>query len=164
MTHLAEFRARQIVPLPLAEATGWRLKRYAILSANRKFVEAVASAATRAAISRLPAASDLNDVHGNHGVGFQIIHFAEQVSSVSPVFYWQWGSVLANIDQMRANWATPTKFGNGVSEVVGCVWEMQIVAFETDAWVRTVLGRDAAPADGLSRYLREHFAGCRTGA
>lgn len=48
----------------------------------------------------------------------------------SPVFYWQWGSVLANLDQTRASWEEPTVFGDGIKEVVGCIWEMDVVSFE----------------------------------
>ena len=38
------------------------------------------------------------DRTGNHAVGFKIVHFAE-VAIVSPLFYWQWGSVLTKIVQ-----------------------------------------------------------------
>ena len=159
MTHIEQFQARQTLLLPPAQSKGWHLKRYAILADGRKFDETVAAAATEAAINRLPPAGELHDAEGNHGVGFQIIHFAEQVASVSPVFYWQWGSVLANTIQMRANWKTPTQFSDGIAGVVGCVWEMQIVIFETDAWMRTVLGHQEGSNERLGRYLETYFAG-----
>lgn len=164
MNHLDPFRARQTLSLPLAEDRGWRLKRYAILSNGRELDDAVIAAATEAAFERLPTAGELNDADGNHGVGFQIVHFAEQIASVSPVFYWQWGSVLANAPQMRAAWETPTQFGDGVTEVVGCVWEMQVVSFEAEAWTLTVLSNREAPKVRLENYLNERFTAPRTGA
>jgi len=135
---------------------GWQLKRYAILADGRSFDKDIASSARTEAIQRLPDAGSLMDETGNHGVGFQIIHFAE-IAVVSPVFYWQWGSVLANIEQMRAKWGAPTIFGDGVKEVVGCVWEMGVVSFEINAWKTTLLTDVGTPAERLATYLEQHF-------
>lgn len=108
-------------------------------------------------MKRLPKAGSLDDETGNQGVGFQIIHFAE-LAVFSPVFYWQWGSVLAHIDQMRASWDAPTYFGNGVNEVVGCIWEMNIVHFELEAWTTQLLGGRNTTENGLRAYLKQHVA------
>ncbi|NIA71072.1 hypothetical protein HBA54_20950 [Pelagibius litoralis] len=132
------------------------MKRYAILADGRRFDDRTASAAGTEAIKRLPDAGSLADGIGNHGIGFQIIHFAE-VAVVSPVFYWQWGSVLANIGQMRAKWEAPTEFGNGVKEVVGCIWEMDVVSFEINAWKTTLLNDVGTPAERLATYLEQRF-------
>ena len=156
MKHLKPFQPRTVLSLPVGECDGWRLKRYAILSDGRTFDEKVQSSALDAAIRRLPDAGALDDADGNHGTGFQIIHFAE-VAVVSPVFYWQWGSVLANIDQMRARWSAPTDFGPGINEFIGCVWEMEIVTFEVSAWKETVLGGAGGPEAGLQDYLARHL-------
>ena len=115
----------------------------------------VIAAATDEAIRRLPAPGSIADGDANHGIGFQIAHFAE-VAVVSPVFYWQWGSVLAHIPQMRAPWDDPTRFTDGKSEVFGCLWEMQIVEFETNCWKETVLSGLDNPSDGIAAYLG-HF-------
>jgi hypothetical protein len=72
------------------------LKGYAILADGSALDEAISRAAAEEALRRLPRAGSLKDETGNQGVGFQIVHFAE-VAIVSPVFYWQWGSVLAKI-------------------------------------------------------------------
>ncbi len=156
MNHLMPFEWRTVLSLPTAERDGWRLKRYAILSDGRTFDENVQSAAFDAAIRRLPDAGALDDADRNHGAGFQIVHFAE-VAVVSPVFYWQWGSVLANIDQMRAPWSAPTEFGPGINEVIGCVWEMEIVTFEVNAWKETMLGDDGGSESALKDYLARHL-------
>lgn len=145
MTHLAPFQARDVLALAPVTAKGWTLKRYAILAEGRDYDEAVATAATDAALARLPEAGPLEDASGNHGLGFQIIHFAE-TAVVAPLFYWQWGSVLAHGDQLRAPWDAPTAFATGSAEVFGCVWEMDIVTFEVDAWRRTMLDGHGAPA------------------
>ncbi len=156
MDHLQPFRARNVLSLPMLKNQGWRLKRYMILANGKSFDSSIASAAGIEAIKRLPDAGSLMDGSGNHGVSFQIIHFAE-IAVVSPVFYWQWGNVLASIDQMRAKWETPTVFGDGVKEVVGCIWEMNIINFEVNAWTHALLNNDGVPTERLATYLEQHF-------
>lgn len=157
--HLKPYQAREVTALPLAQQRGWRLKRYAIFSAGRAMDDAVVAGATGGVFDQLPAPGDLRDADGNHGVGFQILHFAEQVAAVSSQYFWQWGSVLARMPQMRSDWAAPAEFGPGRSEVVGCVWEMQIVTFETELWTRTMLSNDGALDARLASYLSEQVQG-----
>ena len=101
MNHLQPYTDRKVLVLPLAEVNGWKLKRYAILANDKTFDPIAASSSLDAAIERLPAAGNLEDPGGNHGIGIQLVHFAE-AAVVSPVFYWVWGSVLANTHQMSA--------------------------------------------------------------
>jgi len=156
MDHFKPYQPRKIIKIPIVEANGWQLKRYAVFAKNKSLDEEVVSSASDAAIERLPDAGNLTDPDGNHGVGFQIIHFAE-VAVVSPVFYWVWGSVLANTEQMRAQWDDSMNFESGVKEVVGCVWEMQIICFETQSWMTAMLGEEGPPTEKLSRYLENCF-------
>lgn len=153
--HLAPYEARSVLPLPVARREGWQMKRYAILAKDRVLSDDILDAATAEGFRRLPAAGPLEDGSGNHGVGFQIIHFAE-VAVVSPLFYWQWGSVLARADQIRAPWDSPTVFGDGAAEVVGCVWEMNIINHETAAWTTAMLSDEGTPEERLARYLDTH--------
>ncbi len=157
MEHLQQFCSRGVLSLPMVKDQGWQLKRYAILAYGKSFDNKIASSAGDEAIKRLPQAGSLLDGTGNHGVGFQIIHFAEK-AVVSPVFYWQWGSVLANIEPMRAEWKSPTIFGDGAKEAVGCIWEMDVVSFETSAWKNTLLNHAGTPSERLATYLVQHLA------
>lgn len=152
------YRPRPVFALPRIENSGWFLKRYAILADGRAFDEAIAAAASQEALRRLPTAGSLDNETDNQGVAFQIVHFAE-VAVVSPTFYWQWGSVLAHLDQMRASWDTPTVFGDGIKEVVGCIWEMKIVQFEVETWEAQLLCDTKSAADGLAQYLRQYATG-----
>ena len=156
MEHLQSYQSRTIVTLPIAQRNGWQLKRYGILSKDRKLDSQTVSLALDYALERLPVAGKLGDVDGNHGVGFQIVHFAE-VAIVSPVFYWMWGSVLANVEQMRAHWSDTVKFETGVEEVVGCVWEMEVVCFEVNSWKNTMLVDRDTPSDRLTNYLKQYL-------
>ena len=152
MEHLSRFQPRDIRSLPVLETDGWQLKQYAILSDGRSFDPAVAEAAGTEALRRLPPPGGLEDPVNAHGIGFQIVHFA-QVAVVAPVFYWQWGSVLSKIGQLRASWQTPTLFEDGVEKVIGCLWEMDIVSFETNTWKTTVLSGSGTPAERLAAYM-----------
>ena len=156
MKHLQSFQSRPVLVLPSVQSNGWQLKRYCILSNGRKFDSKTISLALDSALARLPVAGKLGDAGGNHGVGFQIVHFAE-VAIVSPVFYWMWGSVLANVDQMRAQWNDAEKFETGVKQVVGCVWEMELVCFEIKSWKNTMLADVGSPADRLDNYLNQYL-------
>ena len=153
MTAFGSFHPRRIMALPLGVADGWRLKRYALVADGRTVPDGVAEAAFDAAIAQLPRAATLeNDApYGNHGIGFQIVHFAE-AAVISPVFYWVWESVLAKLPQLRAEWSAPAVFGNGAEVALGCVWEMQIVTHETQAWVETMLSGRPARQES-ARYL-----------
>ena len=155
LEHLKPFEERDVVRLESVNDQGWRLKRYAVLADGRAFAEDVASAATDEALSRLPYAGSLENELGNHGIGFQIIHFAE-TAVVSPVFYWQWGSVLAKPFQIKAQWNNPTVFEDGVDEIVGCVWEMNIVRDEVEAWTSTILGKSSDPLGQVPDYMNAY--------
>ena len=152
MEHLKPFKEREVLRIASVETQGWQLKRYAILADSRVYDAGVAAAATDETLKRLPKAGSLTDAAGNHGIGFQIIHFAE-TAVVSPVFYWQWGSVLAQPFQIKAHWDEPTVFKNGVDEIVGCIWEMNIVHDEVKAWTKTMLGQSQNPLAQVSDYL-----------
>ena len=156
MKHIQKFQARNTLSLPLLKQKGWQLKQYAILAMGKVFNDEIANAAQIAAFKRLPHAGNLIDETGNHGVGFQIIHFAE-TAVVSPVFYWQWGSVLANITQLRASWDKPTQFDDGIQEIIGCVWELAIINFEVNAWQNTVLNDSNPPQERLTAYLAQEY-------
>ncbi|KMW57763.1 hypothetical protein AIOL_002731 [Candidatus Rhodobacter oscarellae] len=152
MDHLEAYRARDVLALPLVAQDGWRIKQYAILSAERVLSRDVTDAAAKAMIERLPPPGGLDSADGNHGICIQIVHFA-QVAVVAPAVYWQWGSVLARLDQMRAPWEEPTDFKAGVPEVLGCVWEMDVIAAEVALWRDTVLSHHGAPEERLKHYL-----------
>jgi len=155
MDHLRPYQARSVVPLPQFDSNAWRLKRYAIIAPDRSLDRSSADAASVEAINRLPPAGTIESSTGNHGIGFQLIHFAE-IAVVAPTFYWLWGSVLANLEQLRAPLASPTTFDTGVTEVLGCVWEMDIVSYEISCWKSTVLSDSGHPYYGVLRYLEQH--------
>lgn len=157
MDHFSPFEKRDIQVIGMSRSSGWRLKRYAIIAKNRALNENAIALATDAAFERLPPAGTLENSAGNHGVGFQIFHFSEQIPLVSPVFYWKWGSVLSNAHQMRSYDNSSYKIVDGAEDVVGCIWEMEIVTFEVQLWRDVVLGPNSGYAADIDRYLSVAF-------
>ena len=47
---------------------------------------------------------------------------------------------------------------DGVKEVVGCIWEMNIVQFELEAWATQLLDGRKSTEDGLREYLQQDAA------
>ncbi|HEY2062008.1 hypothetical protein [Amycolatopsis sp. NBC_01480] len=43
--------------------------------------------------------------------------------------------------------------------VIACVWELEVLKFERDAWVKTVLARGKLDQDSLDAYLGMTFSG-----
>ena len=158
MQHLEPYQHREIRQLNLADSDGWRLKRYAIVADDRTLDPLAVDAATQGAFERLPKARTLSDAQSNHGIGFQIFHFSEQIPLVSPVFYWKWGSVLFNAHQMRSYSDNPYKIVDGVRDIVGCIWEMELVNFEVQAWRDIVLREGADPDARVAQYLKANAA------
>lgn len=158
MEHFKPFERREVSALSVFHKAGWRLKRYTIRAPNRSLDDAAVAAASDAALARLPTAGGLGDAEGNHGVGFQIFHFSEQIPLVSPMFYWKWGSVLSNAHQIRSYSDTPYALVDGAGEVIGCLWEMEIVAQEIRAWRDTMLAPGGHPSDRLRDYLATSWA------
>ncbi|MEM7070204.1 MAG: hypothetical protein AAF403_00405 [Pseudomonadota bacterium] len=156
MHNFNHYQPRSSMLLPSVKYNGWQIKRYAIFAKSREFDEKIIFAATRKAKTLLPIAGKIDEPDNNHGVGFQIIHFAE-TAIVSPVFYWMCESVLANTRQMRAQWNTPTEFDDVTNDIIGCVWELEIIEFEVKSWKHIMLCSNQPLAEKLEHYLNVFF-------
>ena len=58
---------------------------------------------------------------------------------------------------MRAQWKNSANFEAGVSEVVGCIWEMQVLCFEIQSWKETMLNGSGKPENNLQLYLNSIY-------
>jgi len=70
--------------------------------------------------------------------------------------------VLANADQMRAPWENTKAFETGAKEVVGCIWELQVVCFEIQTWKDIMLGGSGESEENLGRYLNTTLPAAKT--
>jgi len=146
-------RPRPFIGLGHVAQNGWLLKRYAITVDRHPPSPALLQAALDLAGRVLPAA---DDAQAGHGVGFVIAHQGVDGDYVL-VDWWTGENMLAQQIHIA-----PAGRARGFErfqsrDIVSCVWEMQVLAFEGQAWIDKVL----APPDGpdLPGYLRSFLGG-----
>jgi hypothetical protein len=93
-----------------------------------------------------------------HGVGFAIIHFARDGNYLL-LSRWYGGNMLKHdlfeMKQSPAGWQTASLQSTGI---VACVWELQVIAFERQAWVCTAMAKGGTEASFHS-YLSTTLEG-----
>lgn len=132
------------------EPNGWRLKVYGIAHAadapDEKLVAAVKSTAEE--ILPLPAVTDRR-----YGLGFICAHQG-RTSSVAFVDWWENEDELHHkmfiADERDLSELRPA----GEGELTACSWDLAVMSFERNAWVRHIL-QAREPAAEL--YLRAHL-------
>lgn len=97
---------------------------------------------------------------GDHPAGFLILHFARDGDYL---LVSQWYDA-----NMLKHWVrgSETDAAGGVTfaplaqrDLIACVWELEVIKFERDAWVRTVLARGQLDQAGLDAYVGATFSG-----
>jgi hypothetical protein len=151
---LRPFAPRPIVPHAVLVHGDWRLKRYAITVGDtpdeapldwNAFAPGVALA-----LDALPAPAT---APGRPGVGFLIAHRGRGADYVV-IGWWSAENELPVRVLVRPQHAGGAWRGAREGESF-CVWDLQVLAFERDAWVATALAPDGdAPlAARLEAYL-----------
>jgi hypothetical protein len=96
----------------------------------------------------------------DHGVGFLILHYGMDGDYL---LVSQWYDA-----NMLKHWVRGAETGAGGSvtfaplvqrDLIACVWELEVIKFERDAWVRTVLARGRLDQAGLDAYVGATFSG-----
>ena len=88
----------------------------------------------------------------DHGVGFVIVHYARDGDYLL-VSRWYGGNMLKHelfrISQTPQGWqAEPLRSTN----IVACVWELQVITFERQSWVCTAMAKGGTEAS-FDSYL-----------
>jgi hypothetical protein len=97
---------------------------------------------------------------GDHPVGFLILHYGmdgdyllvSQWYDANNLKHWVRG--LA-VDAKGSTTVVPL----GQGDLVACVWEIEVIKFERDAWVNTVLARGRLDRTSVEAYLATTFSG-----
>ncbi len=145
------FRPRPVSFLELWEHGAWRLKVYGLSTVHQQPPPELVRAAKDAAASLLPAKSEASDTYG---VGFIVVHEGRNTNHVSIDWWVQENELEHHV--YRSSIAEPAALQPEDSSVAGCVWDLQVIWFERNAWVEKVLG-NALGAD-LDAYLRRHLS------
>jgi len=150
MTLKETYQKRSIKHLELWEDNGWRIKLYGITHESRQSEPELIEAAKAAAKEHLPHPAV--NPH-RYGLGFIGIHQGRSYDFVF-ICYWNYDTELKHISLMRASSSSSQLEPVGEQELSNDVWDLRVLAFERDAWVKHVLGGNTADAEA---YLAEQL-------
>jgi hypothetical protein len=146
---MRSFEPRPIRFLRQRAERGWQIKMYAVRFGPEPFDEARFAPGIAAALGILPQPAV---TEARAGVGFCILHRGRGADYVV-LAWWDRENELPLRLQVRhadeASWR-PARDSESI-----CVWDLQVIAFERDAYVATIL---ATPPRDPSEYLARTFA------
>jgi hypothetical protein len=138
------YRPRFIRFMDLWTIGEWRLKVYQITRYPGDLPAALHDAAIHLVPSCLPAVSP-----DCYGVGFVGVH-AGRGASVVFVCWWSHENELHHRLYLSAPHDPVSMRPAADSDMTACVWDLALMAFEREAWIRSVL---AADVPSLDHYL-----------
>lgn len=140
------FKHREILPLAPIETKGWQLKRYRIRHADQVFDETRFDGGRALALGALPHPARTAE---RPGVGFLIEHQGNGID-YAVLGWWDRENELPLrvfvCDQPGSNAWRPARGSESV-----CVWDLQVIWAERDAYVSTVLAE--SQPDALNAYV-----------
>lgn len=151
------YSPRLVKACPPLEVCGRALKVYSIFAEPERYATLPAPEWLRQqAASVLPEPLQ----EGDHPVGFLILHYGVDGSYL---LVSQWYDA-----NMLKHWVRGSAAGTGGDtsftplaqrDLIACVWELEVIKFERDAWVNTVLARGRLDQASLDAYLATTFSG-----
>jgi hypothetical protein len=151
------YSPRLVKAFPPLEAAGRVLKAYGLFAEPER----------RSALPALPwlrqqavamLAEPLRD--GDHPAGFLILHYGLDGSYLLVSQWYDANNLKHWVRGAAASAAADTDFTPlAQRDLVACVWELEIIKFERDAWVNTVLARGRLDQATLDAYLATTFSG-----
>jgi len=137
------YEPRPVVYYGVEELGGWQVKVYGIAAAAAEPRNELLDAARARAWEVLSGSSEKRDL----SAAFLVVHDARP-ACFALVYWWDGVDLCQRI--FRAPLDQPKRLEPFENGQVGCVWELAVVAFEREAWVRHVL-QPRKP--DLTRYL-----------
>lgn len=134
----------------LIALNGYRLKPYSMYLSPGAAKEVLSDSDLENLLKRclLPSADPLD-----HGIGFVLVHYARDGNYLL-VSRWYGGNMLKHelfvLSRTAQGWqAEPLVSTN----IVACVWELQVITFERQAWVSTAMTKGGTE-DSFESYFR----------
>ena len=138
MHNFEPYTKRPVKFLQQVSSKGWKIKVYAISVKTEPLAKELVSNGIKAIISHLPQPALTEN---RYGVGFMIIHQGA-MRNWFLLDWWEqedimhhrlFSSPLDNPDAISAE---------SDSSLIACVHELRVIAFESEAWIKTVLSKD----------------------
>lgn len=144
------YEPRRIDPLPRLSTNGWTLKRYSVCHAGQTFDERRFSGGVDLALTALPRVSKTVE---RPGVGFLIQHQGKGIDYTVLAWWDRENELPLRVfvcDMPGSSDWRPARESESV-----CVWDLQVIWAEREAYVRTVLGDGVR--DAVATYLSQSF-------
>ncbi len=152
------YSPRLVKALPPLDVRGRVLKVYGIFAEPER-----RSTLPEPEWLRQQAASVLHEPlqQEDHPVGFLILHYGmdgnyllvSQWYDANMLKHWVRGSAV-DAEGKSAVFAPLAQ-----PDLIACIWELEVIRFERDAWVRTVLAQGRLDQTSLDAYLGATFSG-----
>ena len=143
------YAPRRIAFQDMFTAEGWQLKRYSILYGDKQPDPDLAAAAKVTALTFLPQPAETQH---HYGIGFLSAHQGKSYDFVT-VAYWTYDTELRHQTYMRPGTGSAA-LEKLTGELSTDVWDLRLLAFERDAWLKTVLRAETPDVDA---YLSERL-------
>ena len=135
------YQPRTVRPLQRWDWESWRMKVYAIVAAGRAPGDELLEAGKDEA-ARLLATVAGGTAH--HGIGFVGVHWG-RAADVVFVDWWAAENELHHHLYVAEAGRPGTLRPREPGELTACVWDLEVLAFEREAWIRWVLHHPASP-------------------
>lgn len=157
----ARYDVRPIRFIELASAHGWHFKFYGInanYTAGNDIVDRSLLAAAQAVVWDQVQNNPLLS-QKSHKVGFAVLHQGRLGNWL--LLDWWSHDVLWKQILFRSETIHDPHFTKDPNAVVACTWEVPLIAFERDHWVRSVLQAtpETTSAQAIDAYLQAQFNG-----
>ncbi len=143
--------ARPIDFIDQVNSEGWRIKVYGISAKSLPLPEGIVSEVLKNVLSHLPKPAVTEQ---RYGVGFLIIHQGTLRTWIL-LDWWENEDIMHHklfsspLDKPSAITAEADK------SLIACVHELRVITFESEAWIKTVLGCD--DHSDVDNYLELRF-------
>ncbi len=151
MKKITPYVKRQVEFIRRVESGDWRLKIYGISASSKSVSHDIVDKAVARVLPNLPEPAHTAN---RYGAGFLIIHQGT-LRNWFLLDWWEFEDILCHklfsspLDDPDA--ITPER----ESSAFACVHELRVINFESQAWIKTVLGDN--PKSGVEAYLELRF-------
>lgn len=155
--NLFAYERRKLMADPLLTVHGWQIKPYRIAYPDAK-AETDVQAIDFAAI--LAQALPLNREAHYEGVGYAVLHKARDGCYLVMGRWYAGHNLMSDTFEVGALslQAKDTRPSLERLSLLGCVWELAVVAFEREAWIVSAMHSDNRE-EGIAAYLSCRTAG-----
>jgi hypothetical protein len=146
----AAYAERLVRFIGIWEMNGWKLKVYGISATRDLSDKDTVSAVMIEGGRRMAETVFTRDPTTNsYGLGYVILH--EGLLANWLLLDWWADEIQIRHQLYKSGSADPAAFERVTSDLIACIWELRVVGFEREAWIKTMLKSPTRP--DVQRYL-----------